>query len=63
MSMRTPLGECGCLLRCIDDKSDDNADDSCPPNYVHNGTPRLLNSLYSDPACFWQCGGQGFESP
>jgi hypothetical protein len=46
-----------------DDDSDDNADDSCPPNYVHNRAFRLLNSLFSDTDCSWQRGGQGSESP
>ena len=46
-----------------DHSFDDNADDSCAPNYAHDTAFRLLNSLFSDPACSWQCGGQGFESP
>jgi hypothetical protein len=45
------------------DISDDNADDSCTRNYVHNRAFRLLNSLFSALARSWQCGGQGFESP
>jgi hypothetical protein len=47
----------------IDHKSDDNADDSCAPNYGYDTAFRLLNGLFSNPAHFWQCGGQGFESP
>jgi hypothetical protein len=47
----------------VDHNSDDNADDSCPPNYTYNTAFRLLNSLFSPVARSWQCGGQGFESP
>ena len=46
----------------LDHKSDDNADDSCTPNYFYNTAFRLLNSLFSGRARFWQCGGHGFES-
>jgi hypothetical protein len=47
----------------VDHRFDDNADDSCALNYAYNTAFGLLNSLFSDPACSWQCGGQGFESP
>jgi hypothetical protein len=43
----------------LDHKSDDNADDSCSPNYIHNGALRLLNSLFSDPVRSWQVGVRG----
>ena len=47
----------------IDHKFDDNADDSCAPNYAYDTAFRLLNSLSSDPARSWQCGGHGFDAP
>jgi hypothetical protein len=47
----------------VDHSSDDNADDSRAPNYVHDAACRLLNTLFKVAACSWQCGDQGFESP
>lgn len=43
----------------VDHNFDDNADDSCPPNYADNTTSRPLNSLFTLPARSWQSGGQG----
>jgi hypothetical protein len=50
-------------LQRVDHNSDDNADDSCALNHIDDKVLQLLNSLVSDPAWSWQCGGQGFESP
>jgi hypothetical protein len=44
------------FLRVMSCHIDDNADDSCSPNYIHNGALRLLNSLFSDHARSWQPG-------
>ena len=46
----------------LDHKSDDNADDSCAPNYAHNSALRLVNRPFRRSAWSWQCAGQGFES-
>ena len=54
---------CGCLLRSIDHNSDDNADDSCGPNYTYDKTFRPAIPPVQRLAPSWQCGGQGFESP
>ena len=47
----------------VDHNPDDNADDSRAPSYGYDTTLRSLNSLFTDFARSWQCGGQGFESP
>jgi hypothetical protein len=46
-----------------DDSSDDNRDDSGPVNYVPYSPKMRVSCLVTAPACSWQCGGQGFESP
>jgi hypothetical protein len=51
------------ISHATDDFLDDNADDSCLPNYVAYAAIRDLSPLVTDSACSWQCGGQGFESP
>jgi len=56
-------GVYGCFLRWFDHSLDDNADDSCTPDYVSNDIKLLVNGLFSDAVRSWQCGGQGFESP
>jgi hypothetical protein len=40
-----------------DDTSDDNRDDSGPPNYVRYSPKMHVSSLITAPACSWQCGG------
>jgi hypothetical protein len=51
------------VVPLVDLSFDDNADDSCAPNYAYDTAFRLLNSLSSDPARSWQCGGHGFDAP
>jgi hypothetical protein len=46
-----------------DDSSDDNRDDSGHLNYVPYSAKMHVSCLVTSPACSWQCGGQGFESP
>jgi hypothetical protein len=43
----------------VDHISDDNADDSHAPNYVHDTCFRTALCLFSDLACSWLYGGQG----
>jgi hypothetical protein len=45
------------------DSSDDNRDDSGPLSYVPYSPKMHVSCLITAPACSWQCGGQGFESP
>jgi hypothetical protein len=47
----------------VDDNRDDNRDDSGPLNYVPYSPKMHVSCLVTAPACSWQCGGQGFESP
>jgi hypothetical protein len=47
----------------VDDNRDDNRDDSYSLNADIYRPDSLLSCLVSTPACSWQCGGQGFESP
>ena len=56
-------GQTSSASEVTDHKSDDNADDSCKLNYSHHTAFRRLNSLFTTPACSWQCGGHVFESP
>jgi len=49
--------------RFADDKSDDNADDSCTHTYGHTCPKAGVSCLVRPSAQYWQCGGQGFESP
>ena len=45
-----------------DHSFDDNADDSCAPNYAHSTEFRPRNSLYTVAAHSWQCGVTDIES-
>jgi hypothetical protein len=51
------------MWQLADHSFDDNADDTCASNYANNTAYGLLNGQFTAPACSWQCGGQGFESP
>jgi hypothetical protein len=46
-----------------DDSCDDNRDDSGTLNYVPHNPKMQVSCLVTAPACCWQCGGPGFESP
>lgn len=47
----------------VDDNFDDNRDDSyCRYDNIYS-LKSLLSRLVTTPACSWQCGGHGFESP
>jgi len=46
----------------VDDKYDDNPEDSRPPNYGNDFPKTWASSLVMPSAWSWQCGGQGFES-
>ena len=43
--------------------SDDNRDDSYSLSVDIYSLNVVLSCLVRAPACSWQCGGQGFESP
>jgi hypothetical protein len=58
------LGVCPAAAQLSnDDSSDDNRDDTGPLNYAPYSPKIHLSCLVMAPACSWQCGGQGFESP
>lgn len=51
-----------CEAENFDHSFDDNADDSCAPNYAHSTEFRPRNSLYTVAAHSWQCGVTDIES-
>ena len=51
------IKESGCVRpRLVDISFDDNADDSCTPNYFYDSSNDPLNSLFTASARSWQCG-------